>query len=145
MNCCNYTEPVRSGWMCPVCGCVYAPWVYRCDNCGRKNGGGCSYSSRTDTPDRPTKPLYEQIADGYLESLYSGTNEAQMSAPDEGSVDPNTQCVDCKYGKFTDGQDGTGKYIYCNLYFTFRNISDTCLKQTIDTSQMNSNEGGDIL
>jgi hypothetical protein len=24
------------GWMCPGCGRVYAPWVYKCEHCGPK-------------------------------------------------------------------------------------------------------------
>jgi hypothetical protein len=25
---------VQYGWQCPVCQCVFAPWVSKCENCG---------------------------------------------------------------------------------------------------------------
>ena len=28
---------VNSGWVCPKCGCVYAPWYHMCLQCGRAN------------------------------------------------------------------------------------------------------------
>ena len=33
----TYTRPqVESGWICPKCGSVYGPSVYKCDKCNEK-------------------------------------------------------------------------------------------------------------
>jgi len=56
-NGCAQREPgARSkpllGWMCPVCGGVYAPWVDRCHVClGRRE----TWGSTSTNPENPLK------------------------------------------------------------------------------------------
>jgi len=62
--------------------------------------------------------------------------------PETVTVDPNTQCIDCEHGEIIQSEyPGSMPFVRCRLYSVVRTISDTCIGDVIDVTQMTC--GGD--
>lgn len=58
-------------------------------------------------------------------------------------VDPNTQCVDCRYGTPVRTPDGLATSIRCDAYDgTMRTPQDTCLANVVDMRSFTANREG---
>jgi len=117
------SEP--KGWICPKCGCVYAPWVDECAKCN----GNVLVSEQGETQ--------EQSADYWTDAYGEVMEKIYPQQDREHTVllDANMQCVDCPYGelKEMDTPDRTGKVtvIMCKVYNAFRDVNDTCIAQNL--------------
>ena len=61
---------------------------------------------------------------------YSGLSP---EPPQQPQIDPNTQCVDCRYGTPMTTPDGVAKSIRCEVYYgQMRSPQDTCIANIVD-------------
>ncbi len=44
------TLPTNMGWQCPGCNKCYAPWVFKCEDCGSGSGFTVIHSNMTECP-----------------------------------------------------------------------------------------------
>lgn len=123
------------GWICPKCGSVLAPWVWQCDRCNATRN--VPFVSATGTNADSI-----QFPQTTYESLFRTENVSpDRIAQPEVHIDPNTQCVDCRYGCLVYTPDGLDCSVKCDLFGVIRTIQDTCVQQRVDIRDMKVTKG----
>lgn len=131
------------GWICPICGNVYAPWVLECEDCNVAEAKQRRAEHGTGRPDwiqaKPDRPIAfpkDDILDTLPPELHQQIIQQANNPVQMIQLDPNTQCVDCDYGVPTTTPDGLQKSIRCRVFNEMRTIMDTCKTNTVDIRQM---------
>ena len=81
------------------------------------------------------------------ESLFRNENfSPDKTAQPEVHIDPNTQCVDCRWGVPVSSPDKMATSIECDIFHVMRSVQDTCIAGRVDLTTMTAGgqEGGDI-
>ena len=139
----------QAGWVCPRCGNVYAPWVWQCDRCNATRNvpfvsGVCSNDDAIQFPQTTTTSTGGATVTQRIPKVNVSTGGETVEYEEithQVHVDPNTQCVDCRYGYLVYTPDGLDCSVKCDLFGVMRSIQDTCVQQKVDIRDMKATKG----
>jgi len=143
---------LQQGWVCPICGKVYSPYVEECAECNKPKNAASLPFADYGYPGYPTTTAPQahsetrQYSDAYA-ALGLDEIEKQLQAQyayTRPAIPPNTQCVDCRYGTPMMTPDGIAKSIRCEVYEgEYRSPQDTCIGNTVNVEAMTASHKED--